>query len=182
MSPLQSKDELEQFYSSEDPWDYETTPDDAHRVARVLAHLPRQDYARTLDIGCGNGFLTVRLPGKHVHGIDVSERAVEWARARARRQAPDREISLAAASLFELSQAQLGVFDLVVVTDVFYPQHVGGGTSVVTEVLSALLQPGGILMSVHIDGWCRYRPPFTLLSTSIDPYREHFHRLEVFAR
>jgi 2-polyprenyl-3-methyl-5-hydroxy-6-metoxy-1,4-benzoquinol methylase len=182
VSPVQRKDELEELYSSEDPWDYDTTPDDARRVARLLAHLPRQDYARTLDIGCGNGFLTVRLPGEHVHGIDVSERAVGWARARARREAPRRRVLFDATSLFELSPAQLGVFDLVVVTGVLYPQYVGGGTSVVTELLSALLHPGGILVSVHIDAWCRYRPPFTLLSASIDPYREHFHRLEVFAR
>ena len=29
---------------------------------------------RTLDIGCGDGFLTFQLPGKHVVGVELSER------------------------------------------------------------------------------------------------------------
>jgi 2-polyprenyl-3-methyl-5-hydroxy-6-metoxy-1,4-benzoquinol methylase len=179
---VQNKSELEDFYAEEDPWAYDTTRDDAQRVARVLAALPTRPYERTLDIGCGNGFLTVRLPGAQVVGADVSTRGVEWARRRATRTVPDRDVSFVDRSLFELRPADLGTFDLVVVTEVLYPQHIGGAAAVVTEVLRALLRPRAVLLTVHIDTWCSYRAPFTSLTVSVDPYREHFHRLELFQR
>jgi 2-polyprenyl-3-methyl-5-hydroxy-6-metoxy-1,4-benzoquinol methylase len=181
MALLQPKEDLERIYGARDPYGYDEHPDDRRRVARLLAHLPRRPYPRTLDIGCGNGFLTVHLPGDEVVGADVSERAVAWARERAELQ-PERTPRFVAASLFDLPRLGLGQFDLVVVTGVLYPQYIARATSVVTETLKTLLRPGGVLVTVHIDAWCDYRPPFTMLTASIDPYREHLHRLEVFQR
>ena len=177
---MQTKAELEAFYSSDDPWDYDASPDDAARVARVLAAIPKREYERTLDIGCGNGFLTVRLPGEHVIGVDLSERAVAAAARRAERVGSAARFE--ALSLFELPDAELGTFDLVVTSGVFYPQYIGRATAVVTEILRCVVRPGGVLISAHIDDWCRYRPPFTSLAISVDPYREFVHRLEVFQR
>ena len=179
---VQSRDELEQFYADPDPWKYDDVDDDRQRVARVRAALPSRTFARTLDIGCGNGFLTEHLPGDELVGVDISERAVEHARARFRDHCPERRATFHARSLFELSSSAVGVFDLVVVTGVIYPQYVGRAYSLVTETLRDLLVPGGVMISVHIDDWTRYRPPFTLLTVSIDRYRDHFHRLEVLQR
>ena len=178
---IQGKAELDDFYVTADPWDYDSTRDDTERAARVLSALPVRPYRRTIDIGCGNGFLTVRLPGDQVLGVDLSERAVEWARQRAAREAPDRDLRFESRSLFDLNAVD-GDFDLVVVTGVLYPQYIGKATAVVTEILKALVAPGGVLMTVHIDAWARYRAPFTTLAISVDPYREYFHRLEVFQR
>ena len=181
-SVIQPKDELEDFYTVPDPWDYEQTQDDRDRLARVVAAIPRRTYARTLDIGCGNGFVTENLPGDELVGVDISARAVEHARSRFRARWPERVARFEARSLFDLRSTEIGVFDLVVVTGVLYPQYVGRGHAVVTEVLRDVLTPGGVILTVHIDEWTRYRPPFTLLSTSIDRYRGHFHRLEVLQR
>lgn len=178
---VQGKAELEDFYATADPWAYDTTRDDAERAARVLSALPARPYRRTIDIGCGNGFLTVRLPGDQVLGVDLSERAVDWARQRAAREAPARDLRFEARSLFDLDTKD-GSFDLMVVTGVLYPQYIGKAGAVVTEILKALVRPGGVLVTVHIDAWARYRAPFTTLAVSVDPYREHFHRLEVFQR
>ena len=182
MPGVQSKSELDDFYAAEDPWSYDSTPDDAQRVARVLSALPERTYERTLDVGCGNGFLTVRLPGDQLLGADVSGKAVTWARQRAVREAPGRDVSFVERSLFDLSPRDVGTFDLVVITGVLYPQYIGGGGAVVTEVLRGLLRENAVFVSVHIDAWCTYRAPLTSLLISVDPYRERFHRLEVFQR
>jgi demethylmenaquinone methyltransferase/2-methoxy-6-polyprenyl-1,4-benzoquinol methylase len=50
-------------------------------LERVIAELPPR---RTLDVGCGTGFLTRHLPGEVV-GLDASARMIEIAR----RQAPN---------------------------------------------------------------------------------------------
>lgn len=179
-SKVQSGEELDEFYEVEDPWNYDTTPDDAHRVARLLAAIPRREYRRTLDIGCGNGFVTAQLPGTEIVGVDISERAIAWARRRA--DTDRREMLFQQASIFDLESATIGYFDLIVVTGVFYPQYIGHAYALVSEVLRDLLQPGWVLATVHIDAWTSYRPPFTILDVSVDPYRQYFHRLEVFQR
>jgi ubiquinone/menaquinone biosynthesis C-methylase UbiE len=55
--------------------------EELEELRRVLEALPA---ARTLDVACGTGFLTRRLPGDVV-GLDQSESMLE----EARRQAPD---------------------------------------------------------------------------------------------
>ena len=70
---MQSKEELESWYSTEDPWQYKTTPDDLYRKDRILSLLETYDTA--LDIGCGEGFVTTDLPAKKIYGIEVSDNA-----------------------------------------------------------------------------------------------------------
>ena len=158
----------------------DTTPDDRARVARLRAALPRLDYERALDIGCGNGFVTVELPGREIVGVDLSERAVEYARERVK-STPGRTFRFEARSLFDLRPEELGgTFDLIVITGVLYPQYIGGGFSVVAEILHRLASPRAIIASVHIDEWNAHRLPLTTLSIGVEPYREFFHRLEIF--
>lgn len=52
--------------------------DEVRRLERILGELPP---ARTLDVACGTGYLTLWLPGDIV-GIDQSERMLAIARAR----------------------------------------------------------------------------------------------------
>lgn len=177
---VQSRAELEAFYDAEDPWAYDTTPDDAARVARLRTALPARAYGRTLDIGCGNGFVTASLPGSELVGVDLSERAIEYARRRVP-STPERPVRFEARSLFDLRPDDLGGrFDLIVITGVLYPQYIGSGFAVVNEVIRSLAAPKAIIASVHIDEWNAHRLPFTTLSIGVEPYREFFHRLEIF--
>ena len=177
---LQSKNELDEFWAKPDPWEYETTSDDEVRVARLLSVLPHREYERTLDVGCGNGFLTHRLPGREVVGVDISEAAVEWARRRVADRPDAERFTFAPASVFDLDPAAHGTFDLIVITGVLYPQYIGNAFTVVTELVRAIARPMGILASVQIDQWFPHRFPFTSLAISVDAYREYTHRLEVF--
>lgn len=178
---LQTKDELDDFWSKPDPWDYDVTSDDEVRVARLLSALPTgREYERTLDIGCGNGFLTHRLPGDEVVGVDISASAIEWARRRVAERDDSERFTFEPASVFDLTPNTFGTFDLIVITGVLYPQYIGNAFTVVTELVRALARPMGILASVQIDQWFPYRFPFTSLTISVDAYREYSHRLEVF--
>ena len=57
---MQTKQELEDWYSVEDPWHYKTTDDDLYRKNTILSIL--DNYETALDIGCGEGFVTTHLP------------------------------------------------------------------------------------------------------------------------
>jgi SAM-dependent methyltransferase len=177
---VQTRAELDEFYAVEDPWAYDSTPDDHARVARLLSALPPRPPGRTLDIGCGNGFVTARLPGREVVGVDLSAAAIEHARRRVP-STETRKVRFEQESIFTLRPEDLGgVFDLVVITGVLYPEYVGGGFSVVDEVVRRLLAPQAIVATVHIDERSSHRLPFTTLSVGVEPYRDSFARLEIF--
>lgn len=179
---VQEREALERFYAEPDPWQYEATPDDAARRERLLGLLPRRSYRRTLDVGAGNGFLSVDLPGETVTLCDLAERALHWARERAARRPDAARFRFVAASLFDLRPEVHGAFDLVVVTGVLYPQYLGGGYSLVDLLVDGLLEPGGVLVSCQIDEWYPHRFPYSLIDACLYRYRDRTHRLEVFLK
>lgn len=72
---MQSKDELENWYKTEDPWKYKITEDDKIRLENILSFLAPTLYEKVLDIGCGEGFVTKDLPAKQIYGIEISDNA-----------------------------------------------------------------------------------------------------------
>jgi hypothetical protein len=70
---MQTKEELENWYSTEDPWEYKNTKSDIERKSKILSLL--DNYDRALDIGCGEGFITSDLPAKSIYGIELSDNA-----------------------------------------------------------------------------------------------------------
>lgn len=72
----QSKQELEHWYQSEDPWAYKTTPDDASRKEKIINILREfGPYNRALDIGAGEGYVTESIPAEKIHAIEISDLA-----------------------------------------------------------------------------------------------------------
>jgi SAM-dependent methyltransferase len=178
MAALQPRDELEQWHREPDPWGYEAEPDDAQRKAVLLGALPQRSYQHTLDIGCGQGFVTRDLPGRSVLGVDVSEQAIAHAR-----KLESERLRFSVGDIFTLHDQLAGqVFDLIVITGVLYPQYIGAAHTLVYHIIDRLLADDGILVSVHINDWYRCRFPYPLLSQYAYPYREYFHRLEVYAK
>jgi SAM-dependent methyltransferase len=174
---IQSKDELENWYSESDPWGYFKNPQDAMRKARILAAIPKLEYENILDIGCGNGFLTNDLPGKNVVGLDISEKVVEWANKNAR---PN--VHYQAGSLFDLPDLDLPQMDLLVITGVLYPQYIGRARRLAIVLIDQILKPGGILVASHIYAWLETRFPYLTISREYFPYREYSQVLEVFTK
>jgi SAM-dependent methyltransferase len=175
---IQPIEELDSFYDKPDPWGYDEHPDDALRTDMVLAHLPDIPFRRVLDIGCGNGFLTARLPGKEVVGVDISEKALGWARKRCR----GRRYSFIRSGLLELDADQLGQFDLVVMTGVAYPQYIGSALALAQIRIDSVLEPGGWLLHVHITDWFKGSFPYALVDRHLYPYRDRWHLLETYVK
>ena len=77
---MQSKQDLEDFYSTPDPWGYKTNDDDENRrkyvsaIAKVFAPFPGL-YDRALDIGAGEGFMTSAIPCTDIEYIEISDKA-----------------------------------------------------------------------------------------------------------
>ncbi len=175
---VQSKGDLEHFYERPDPWGYEDNPGDLNRRARLLAALPEKPYARVLDIGCGEGFVTSRLPGDLVVGIDLSANAVARAKSRS-----ESHVTYMQRSLFDLPHAwRTELFDLIVVTGVLYPQYIGRAYLLAFTIIDNLLKVGGHLVCSHIFDWYKFRFPYTTLTREYYRYRDYTHVLEVYVK
>lgn len=102
---MQSKQDLEHWYSKNDPWQYESNSEDLKRKTRILSHL-KNTYKRALDIGAGEGFITRDLPAKTIHAIEISDKAAS------RLPKP-----------IERVHEPQGKYDLIIATGVFYDQY-----------------------------------------------------------
>ncbi len=174
---IQPKDELEDWYSGEDPWGYYDNPHDTRRKETILSAIPKGDYEKVVDIGCGNGFLTKDLPGRNILGVDISEKAVAWAN-----QHTPAHVRFTAGSLFDLPELGLPQMDLVLITGVLYPQYIGKASRLVYVLVDQILKPGGVLVCSHILDWYRLRFPYLTLSREYFPYREMTQILEVYSK
>jgi 2-polyprenyl-3-methyl-5-hydroxy-6-metoxy-1,4-benzoquinol methylase len=177
---VQSKVELESWYDNADPSGYDNHPDDLRRKNELIALLPARHVERTLHVGCGNGFLTVQLPGNEIVGIDVSERAVNWSRDRARQAAKPDRFTFASVSLFDPEFRTLSRFDLVVITGVLHPQNIGMAGATARAVIDEITQPGGIIVTAHIKEWITFDLPYTIVDRQVFPYRERTLDLVVY--
>ncbi len=178
MEHLQPLPELEKWWEDPDPWKYESTADDINRRALLLSVLPQKKYEKILDIGCGNGFVTHRLPGEKIIGIDISDNAIHHAK-----MAGFPHIQYYPYSLFDLPDLHwTRSFDLIVITGVLYPQYIGKSHGLIYTILDDLLVTGGDLVSCHIDEWYESRFPYSTLHREYYPYREYIHVLEVYKK
>jgi ubiquinone/menaquinone biosynthesis C-methylase UbiE len=81
-------------------------------IAAFVRSLGRRDGA-VLDLGCGDGRLTLELRGRHIVGADVSRRALE----RARRRLEERDVELVELTPGAVLPFGDGAFDLVLVAE-----------------------------------------------------------------
>lgn len=174
------RSETELSYDEPDPWGYERNSDDAMRRARLLSAIPRRSYERTLDIGCGDGFITFSLPGAQVTGCDFSDKAIARAIEKQAQRADGERFAFISADALNLRTRLTGVYDLVVVTGVLYPHYIGTSWSVVDETLRSFMRPQGILVACHIHDWTPHRFKATRVRQSFYRYRDYTHCLEVF--
>jgi len=176
---LQSLNELEKWWVHPDPWKYEDNNDDLTRRTMLLSVLPRKRYKKALDIGCGNGFVTTRLPCDEILGIDISANAIEHAKKRSEGQ----NIRYLQASVFDLPELLIGqTFDLVIISGLLYPQYIGKSELLIYIIIDNLLQSDGHLVSCHIEEWYNVRFPYIQLVREYYPYREYNHILEVYLK
>ena len=119
----------------------------------VLRHIPQQPYAEILDIGCGNGALTLRvaqaLPQSHVTGVDYWGKSWDYSlgvcenNARALGVAERVTFRQASAALLPFEDAS---FDLVVSNLCFHEVHDAADKRAPLREALRVLKPGGVFV------------------------------------
>lgn len=130
---MQSKQELEVWYSKEDPWGYETNPEDARRRKYILGILELfipTVVDRALDIGAGEGFITRCLPSHNIDALEISDAAAA--------RLPD--------NVNRVIKVE-GYYDLILATGVLYKQY---DWQAMIKIIENHAKAGTIVLTSHI--------------------------------
>ena len=146
MKPTLSRDYFDALYQRDgDPWRFETKPYEHQKYAATLANLPRQRYARALELGCSIGVLTQMLAARadDLWSVDAAQIAVEAARARC---ADLQNVRVQRATL--PAEFPDGRFDLVLMSEVGYYFARPDLKTLFARTVDSL-ESGGDLVLVH---------------------------------
>jgi 2-polyprenyl-3-methyl-5-hydroxy-6-metoxy-1,4-benzoquinol methylase len=170
---------MDEYKESLDPWGYESNPADKLRLQQIMRFLPN-DYRgkRFLDIGCGEGFVSLAIKDVDLTGIDTSATAVVSFNSRAQLEKMSETHRAEQGSILE-DLTPHGEFDFVLVTGVLYPHYVGKSQSFINQNISKSLKLGGYLISVHIAEMHPIPTFFTEIDSWAYRYREFTHELNV---
>jgi SAM-dependent methyltransferase len=142
-----SAEDFAQRYGSGggDAWGYRGASKHEHRAEWIVSALPARRFAKALEIGCAQGFLTERFAERadRVIACDISAEAIRQARANG---------SALSHVEFRVADIRAGFpdngFDLCVFSDVLYylsPRE----TDAVLDEAAQRTTPGGILLIVN---------------------------------
>jgi predicted TPR repeat methyltransferase len=107
---------MDSLWKHGDPWDFESSEYERDRCTHLLQLLEGRHYARTLEIGCGAGYLTRQLAplAGQILALDISQAAID--RARTLGAAPA-TVDFRVANIMEYKPEADGPWDLIVFTD-----------------------------------------------------------------
>jgi SAM-dependent methyltransferase len=133
------------FQDNDDPWQFRTRWYEARKRALTLACLPERRYASGYEPGCANGELSAELATRcdRLLASDVSERAVELARARL--------VGLPHASVVQAHLPEAWPhqsFDLIVISELGYFLD-APRLDRLADHARASLKPGGTVLACH---------------------------------
>ena len=127
----------------DDPWKFESRWYERRKRAITVASLPRERYAKALEIGCSIGVLSADLAARvdDLLAVDLSSAAIDRARTR---DLPNVRFELmdVAASFPD------GTFDLIVLSEVGYYLS-NDDLGQLLENARSHLSPGGTLLACH---------------------------------
>lgn len=137
----QTKEWVEKRYASPDPWGYQTNADDAFRKAKVLAACnllaPHPGaFARALDVGAGEGWITAGLPALERFGLELSDAAAA--------RFPEGVGRVSETSLRD------GSFDLVVSTETMFEHY---DWKAIRDCILRAAAPGGTIVTANNAKW-----------------------------
>jgi len=160
-------DALEHLHAdSPDPWGVETRWFERRKRELVLAMLPRQDFERSLELGCSTGALAEALAARSRRLVAVDQ-SPSAASAAERRFRDDDRVEVA--RLDVPREWPSGHFDLVVVSEVGYFMSPVGLERLVARVADALTPDGVVVL-------CHWRHPIEGWPLDSDAVREGFRR------
>ncbi|WGF89389.1 class I SAM-dependent DNA methyltransferase [Marinivivus vitaminiproducens] len=167
---METKEDLEKWYATPDPWKTENSVEDRVRSDILLQYVRYGQFKHALDIGCGEGALTARLAPfvEKTDGFDLSETAVGRAKAR----------GIANANFFAMDMRDVDMlesrYDLVLCSEVLYYLTEDADRRAMFAKIRKVMQPTGVfLLSVIIVGQTDWRRYFTY-EEGLSLLREHF--------
>ena len=147
---------FEEMYAGDpDPWRFKTSIYEKRKYASTLRALGDRRFERGVEIGCSIGELTAKLAPRcrTLLGVDISEQAVEAARARTAEMA---NVSIERMTL--PGETPEGQFDLIVLSEVLYyfgPEDL----KQVADWVMAARPVGGMVLLVH---WLGETPDYPM--------------------
>jgi hypothetical protein len=131
----QSREELEDWYKTPDPWGFQTHPADADRKQRILDAIkrPGPKYKRALDVGCGEGWITKDLPATLIHGLELARTA--------RARIPKPVVAI---------EEPDGKYDLILVSGVLYRQF---DYQSIHDMVARHAAARATVVTCHIKDW-----------------------------
>jgi SAM-dependent methyltransferase len=170
---------MDEYKESLDPWGYESNPADKLRLQQIVKYLPDGFQGkRFLDIGCGEGFVSLAIKDVELTGVETSATAVASFNKRAQHEKMERTHRAHQGSILE-DLTPFGEFDFVLVTGVLYPHYLGKSQNFINRNISKVLKHHGYLISVHIAEMNPIRTFFTEIDSWSYQYREYTHELTV---
>jgi hypothetical protein len=161
---MQTKQELEHWYTDSDPWNYQQDPEDTYRKNFYMAVLEDVGpvFSKALDIGAGEGWITKDLPAIEKHAFEISDTAAT--------RLPDGVERVTKIS---------GKYDLVTATGVLYEQYNHPAMANLIHSVSAK-SCDTIIMIAGIKDWIQ---PYTFgkqIRHFEIPYREYVHIIDIW--
>lgn len=141
------------YRNSADPWDFETSEYEHQKYRQTLHALPKARYRSAFEIGASIGVLTEQLARRcdRLLAVDVSEAALEKARARCR-DLPHVEFRLMRVP----EEFPDRTFDLILISEVgYYLAPVDWRRAI--DLIAAHLAPGADAVLVH---WTPFVPDY----------------------
>ncbi|WP_099867229.1 class I SAM-dependent methyltransferase [Pararhizobium haloflavum] len=134
------------FRSNPDPWEYESSPFEAHKRKILLNHIGLRCRGRVLELACANGVTTQALLrcALRLTALDSSTTAI--AQARARLTDADRLRLIHGELPYGMPKQQ---FDLIVVSEIVYYLHRSAYTFLARELLKRLALGGRVVVLHH---------------------------------
>lgn len=151
MSKQNLRDQSSHFEFGKNWLDYAKKIDDA-RIEQAVDNLARLagtrsfEGARFFDIGCGSGLSALaacECGAGEVFGIDIDPDSVAASKRTFEAHAPGARATFAQGSIFDLSPASLGTFDIVYSWGVLH--HTGDMKDAI-KIAASFVRPGGLLL------------------------------------
>lgn len=145
MKPIDPEGFERLFRTSIDPWNYRSSPFEAHKRQVLLRACGARVYGRGLELACANGETTLRLERQclRLDAVDASPTAVA---AATRRTEGLTRVTVAVRQLPE--EMPRGPFDLIVVSELVYYLAPNALRRLMTGI-EAALAPGGRVVLLH---------------------------------
>lgn len=133
------------FCTSIDPWNYRSSPFEAHKRRVLLRACGTRLYGRGLELACANGETTLRLADRclRLTAVDASPTAIAEARRRTREHP---SVTVGVSRLPD--EMPRGPFDLIVASEIVY-YLTPNALRLLIPRIEAALAPGGRVVVLH---------------------------------